>query len=96
MYFVYAMHNMINFRQHVMEASDGLNNYFLTNPNADKNLAFAFEFPMSGAKNSQFFDNLNGLIERPIINYIEISYSSDQFSSFDIEPIIPAPPPQMY
>ena len=79
-----------------MEASDGLNDYFLTNPNADKNLAFALEFPMSGAKNAQFFANLNGVIERPIRNYIEISYSSDPFSSFDIEPIIPALPPYVF
>ena len=41
---------MISFRQQVMEASDGLNDYFLTNPNADKMLAFGFEYPMSGTK----------------------------------------------
>jgi hypothetical protein len=40
-----------------MEASDGKNDFFLTNENSDKMLAFGFEYPMSGRRCAQFGDD---------------------------------------
>jgi hypothetical protein len=76
---------MISFRQQVMEASDGLNDYFLTNPNADKMLAFGFEYPMSGTKSAQFADDGKGAINSEVRKYIEMTYSPDPIPVYDIQ-----------
>jgi hypothetical protein len=83
-YFNYAVENMILFRQLVMEASDGKNDYFLTNPNVNKMMAFAFEYPMSDLKSAQFSDDKVGEIKEDIRKYIELTYSPNPISSFDI------------
>jgi hypothetical protein len=38
----------IFFRQHIVEASNGENDFFKIDPNTDKMLAFGFEYPMNG------------------------------------------------
>ena len=76
-YFNYAVEEMIFMRQQIMEASDGRNDYFSTNPNVDKMMAFAFEYPMSGTKSAQFADDGKGSINSEIRKYIEMTYSPD-------------------
>ena len=83
-YFNYAVENLILFRQLVMEASDGKNDFFLTNPNVDKMMAFAFEYPMSGLRSAQFSDDKVGEIKDDVRKYIELTYSPNPISSFDI------------
>ena len=60
-----------------MEASNGLNDYFSTNPNVYKFMAFAFEYPMSGTKGALFADDKNGDINAGIRNYILSTFSPD-------------------
>ena len=76
---------MISFRQQVMEASNGLNDYFLTNPNADKMLAFGFEYPMSGTKSALFADDMYGGINLEVRKYIEMTYSPDPIPFNDVQ-----------
>jgi hypothetical protein len=71
-------------RQHIMEASDGKNDFYLTNSNADKILAFAFEYPMSGTMTAYFADDSKGEIKVDIRKYIKITYSPDPVTDFDI------------
>ena len=62
-------------RQHVMEASNGKNDYFSIHPNTDSMLGFAFEYPMSGEKTAFFADDGVGLINPGIRQYLEFIYS---------------------
>ena len=76
---------MIVYRQHMMEASNGQNDYFLTNPNADKMLAFGFEYPMVGTKSARFSDDGSGEISADIRKYIEITYSPYPITNFQVQ-----------
>ena len=83
-YFNYAVEHLIFFRQHLMEASNGENDFFLTNPNVDKMLAFAFEYPLSGRKCARFADDADGEIKENHRKYIEISYSLSSSSNYEV------------
>jgi hypothetical protein len=83
-YFNYAVEHLIFFRQHIMEASYGKNDFFLTNPNADKMLAFGFEYPMSGRKCARFADDADGEIKNEHRKYIEISYSGYNITNYEV------------
>ena len=67
----------IFFRQHVMEASEGKNDFFTIHPNTDQMLAFGFEYPMNGTKCAFFSDDGDGTINSDIRNYIQMLYTSD-------------------
>ena len=67
-----------------MEASNGKNDYFLTNPNADKMLAFGFEFPMVDTKTAQFGDDSVGEIKNDIRKYIEATYSPNPNPNIEV------------
>ena len=71
-------------RQHIMEATDGKSDFFLTNPNVDKMLAFGFEYPMSGRKCAQFCDDGSGEIKADIRKYIEIIYSHTPVTNYNV------------
>ena len=71
-------------RQHIMEASDGKNDFFLTHPNADKMLAFGFEYPMCERKCAQFGDDGDGEIKEEIRKYVEITYSSNEIKNYAV------------
>ena len=58
-----------------MEASHGSVDFFLTNPNVEKMMAFGFEYPMSGSNCAQFSDDGTGKINDDVRNYIELAYS---------------------
>ena len=75
---------MIVYRQHMMEASNGQNDYFLTNPNADKMFAFGFEYPMVGTKSARFADDGYGEISDDIRKYIEITYSPYPITDYQV------------
>ena len=83
-YFNYAVEHMISMRQHIMEVSDGKNDFFLTNPNADKMLAFGFEYPMSETKSAQFADDQYGEIKVDIRKYVEITYSPYPITNYEV------------
>ena len=76
---------MIFFRQLAMEASDGRNDFFRTNQNVDKMLAFAFEYPMSGIYSARFSDDGKGVINLEIRKYIEMTFSPDPVPLYDIQ-----------
>ena len=75
---------MIIMRQHLMEASEGKNDFFLTNPNVDKMLAFAFEYPMMGRKCAQFGDDKDGEIKEEIRNYIELTFCPNPIKNHQV------------
>ena len=83
-YYNLAVEAMSLMRQHIMEASDGKNDFYLTNQNADKMLAFGFEYPMSGTMTAYFADDSRGEIKAEIRKYIEITYSPNPITDFDI------------
>ena len=83
-YFNLAVLQMSIMRQHVMEASEGKNDFFLTNPNADKMLAFGFEYPMSDRMTALFADDSKGEMNAEIRKYIEITYSPNPILDYDI------------
>ncbi len=84
-YFNYAVEQMICMRQHLMEASDGKNDFFLSNPNADKMLAFGFEYPMMGRKCARICDDKDGEIKEEIRKYIEITYSPNPIKNHEVK-----------
>ena len=82
-YFNYAVKHAIFMRQHIMEASHGSVDFFLTKPNVEKMMAFGFEYPMSGSNCAQFADDGNGQINDDVRNYIELTYNSSK-KNYDI------------
>ena len=70
-------------RQAVMEATNGSLDYFLTNPNFPRLVAFAFEYPMQENVGAMIGDDNKGYFDSGMRNYLESTFNEENSPNYN-------------